>query len=362
MYAHEYPALFDGLGANAGNSGVQLATQSHGWVYPDSSNGLWAVNNQGQATGSTYYNWQYQAMLTSDGAVRSLGTLGGTSSEGTAINNLGQVSGISLLPDGSAHAFLYSSGTMQDLGTLSGGRDSLSFGMNDKGQVVGYSEIGSGSQSQGAYFFWPQLYGGQWFNPPMTAHAVIFDNGKVTDLGTLGGTNSSAMAINNAGTVVGVSETTSGVTHAFEYQAGKMIDLGMLPPNTQPGYKLSPEYSTARAINDAGQIVGSSNWHAFLYQNGKMLDLNQVVSIPHVTLTDAIGINSLGQIMAIGVSDPGYENLKGEGEYLLTPLSLGQAEYGVPEPSMLALFAMCAGIMLVRSRSRRRAPSPVRPE
>jgi probable HAF family extracellular repeat protein len=67
-----------------------------------------------------------------------LGTLGGTSSYGEAINDIGQVTGYS-----SSHAFLYtrmpgSGGVMHDLGTL-GGDYSYAYGINNSGQVVGSS-------------------------------------------------------------------------------------------------------------------------------------------------------------------------------------------------------------------------------
>jgi probable HAF family extracellular repeat protein len=67
------------------------------------------------------------------------------------------------------------------------------------------------------------------------------------DLGTLGGSSSSAAALNNRGQVVGWSTTASGETHAFVWDNGVMIDL-------------SPEKASSFAsdINDRGEIVGSS--------------------------------------------------------------------------------------------------------
>ena len=94
---------------------------------------------------------------------------------------------------------------------------------------------------------------------PSTTYQVI-------DLGSLGGRNAEAAAINNQGEVVGYSDTKGATTYAFRDIHGKMISLG----STLNGS------SFASSINNRGQIVGSSsNKHgsvsqAFLYSNGHM--------------------------------------------------------------------------------------------
>ena len=84
----------------------------------------------------------------------------------------------------------------------------------------------------------------------------------MTDLGTLGGTYSTAYGINDGGTIVGNSRHVGGNRHAFSYDPGThtMTDLGTLGGDS----------STAHGINDAGTIVGDSDTagtdhRAFMY-------------------------------------------------------------------------------------------------
>lgn len=92
----------------------------------------------------------------------------------------------------------------------------------------------------------------------------------IADLGTLGGANSEARAINDGGWVVGTSDVFQpGVTHAFLWKDGRMTDLGTLGGTS----------SRAFGINNGGEIVGSSQvagdaaWHAFRWVRGTMTDL-----------------------------------------------------------------------------------------
>jgi probable HAF family extracellular repeat protein len=150
------------------------------------------------------------------------------------------VVGYANVPTGGNHAFLYSGGSMHDLGVLAVGGQSFARGINDNGVAVGTSNICSD-------------FGGY-------DHAVMFVNGEVQDLGTLGGAYySTALGINNIGQIVGNSNSA-----AFLYSNGVMRDLNNLIDPTL-GWSLR----NANAINDFGQIVGRSIdangiTHAFL--------------------------------------------------------------------------------------------------
>jgi probable HAF family extracellular repeat protein len=77
-------------------------------------------------------------------SITDLGTLpSGNESGATGINNRGQVVGYSGTASGS-HAFLWQDGKMTDLGTLPGGDFSMANDINDRGQVVGSSNTASG--------------------------------------------------------------------------------------------------------------------------------------------------------------------------------------------------------------------------
>lgn len=181
----------------------------------------------------------------------SLGTVTGPGAESTgyALNSNGEVVGDSATtPIAGAtptHAFKYSNGQMLDLGVLPGSLNSYGRGINDSGQVVGFS----GDDPSGCCH----------------DHAFLYSNGTMTDIGTLGGADSFAYGINATGQITGSSDTpgsNSGQQHAFVYSNGVMTDLNAA---------LGGQLSQGTAINDSGSIAGSvysSGWFAFLYANG----------------------------------------------------------------------------------------------
>jgi probable HAF family extracellular repeat protein len=220
-------------------------------------------------------------------AIIDLGTFpGGTASRAVDINDAGLAVGYSFLRgDRASHAFVWTvAGGMQDLGTLSGG-SSAAVAVSESGHVVG--------ESDGHAFLWTQA-------------------GGMVDLGTLGGSTSAAAAVNAAGQVVGESFTAEGTRHAFFWSPSQgMIDLGTLGALIGvDGQPLRGAISFASAVNDAGQVVGSSDspsgHHAFLWTQAEgMIDLG---TLPSCCLSSATAINQAGQIVGVSVA-PGTPEL-----------------------------------------------------
>jgi len=274
-----------------------------------------AINAGGQVTGYSNTDKQIQvscppqkygqpkkcfepiqhAFLFSNGTMTDLGTLGGIGSEGLAINDSGQVVGWSQTKAGTSDAFLWNGTRMTDLGPLS---QFYPDGINDSGQIAG--ACGNDSvpclDSNGTFTALP--------NPPNldctgaiainnngqvlgacgdssgNSHGVVWTNGTPTVLPTLGGPYFAPTAINNNGDVVGFGQTSTFAQHGFLYRNGTMTDLG----NNIFLY----------AINDSDVMVGND----LIVSNGTVQDINNLIPAGSPGINYAVGINDNGQIIA----------------------------------------------------------------
>ncbi|MEZ6164987.1 MAG: GC-type dockerin domain-anchored protein [Phycisphaerales bacterium] len=268
---------------------LDLLYRYHGWV---NTNGVFdqvtgmGMNGQGQMLGINDFNRSIFAsymlgMLSTNAAIYdgSMPMMIGMMMP-CAINNsdfiVGSrfVTGPTGLREEQACSWHMMNG-IQDLPVLSGASSSIAKGLNDAGWIVG-SSILPGS---------------------LTPTATLWHNGAASDLGTLGGNMSQAIAINAANQAVGISELANGETHAFRFDLDAngsvlaRVDLG----------SLSGGYSIALAISDAGQIVGTSGNRAVLWENGKPIDLNSLIPTNSGwVLNKATGINESGQIVGVG--------------------------------------------------------------
>lgn len=185
--------------------------------------------------------------------MQDIGTLGGPFAQALAINDAGFVTGFAQTPKselGEGHAFLHRpyseyAWRMVDLGTL-GGSSSYGTAINDQNHVVGYSSIdGLGNE---------------------ILHAFLHDGNKMVDLGSLDSSSpkvdhSVALGINNADEVVGYSYVSSKVVGegpigqpqqvAFIYRDGKMMNLNEQIGRATRKYLLL----SAVSINEKGQIA-----------------------------------------------------------------------------------------------------------
>jgi probable HAF family extracellular repeat protein len=262
---------------------------------------------------------EIHSVVWKNGTLADLGTLGGNATASLGINNRGQVVGFSLnviadpfsfyglFFEGSSNstqtrAFLWQHGTMSDLGTL-GGPDAAAVLVNNNGDVMGFSYTNDiPNETTGIPtidpFLWRngrmidlgnlggtitqaiglnshgQLAGQGNLAGDTTQHPFFWDRGQMMDLGTFGGSNGAANSLNDSGEVVGVADFPGDqVHHAFLWKRGVMTDLGTLGTN-----------STGFTNNSQGQIVGGSGVndttvHAFLWEkHGPMVDLNDLVS------------------------------------------------------------------------------------
>jgi probable HAF family extracellular repeat protein len=244
--------------------------------YAYGANGV-GINDNGQMLGLGY-GAGYRAILYSNGSVT---TIGGQFSEGFSINNLGDVVGRFRNDDGNfqgftyingqftqipvltyvyivrsindsdqfvgslgyywshggyvhmaGHAFLDSGGVITDLGSIGGGPETYTeaFGINNAGQVTGYSTAADGTQ-----------------------HAFVYTGGAMNDCGTIAPYYTCGVSINDSGTVAGnITTYVGGQVGVFVYSNGTMRNLSDLVGLSGGGWS----QLTAYQMNNDGWIVG----------------------------------------------------------------------------------------------------------
>ena len=330
-----------------------------------------------------------------------LGSLGGVTYP-WGINNKGQVVGLSYSSQFQQnHAFLYSSGTIQDVfpqnfaATSNGAAGIEANGINDRGQIIGHSPNGAyvydPATGDRHDIFSPAQYSdalginqagdvvGEFH--PSTTHSFLYHSstGIYEDIGFLpgGAPSATAYAINNAGQITGTAAAANIGAHAFLYSNGVMQDIGTFPGG---------RFAEGRGINDNGDVVGSSDHggatppHAFLYHNGVMKDIGLLHSYDNDSY--AYGINNAGDVVGqsgftgflyhddnmvslASLIDPslgwsiesatainergqiiGYGN---QGAFLMTPHAAA-----TPAPGSLLVCGLGGGLLLLRLRGRKR--------
>jgi probable HAF family extracellular repeat protein len=220
-----------------------------------------------------------------------------TASMANAVNDFGMIVGVRFSgpsndPSTGRATLWFRDLSVLDLGTLSDGASSVATGVNNRGQVVGYSRTATGS-----------------------THAFLWQAGVIHDLGTLRPEHvwSSANGINDHGEVVGGScENDPGLVgyadaacRAFAWRRGTMQDLGVYPGGG---------YSVAQAINDKGEVVGYGDvpiefdqtaQRGLVWANGGITEIGLLLQ---GTAIQATGINDRGVVIGWVVGPDFCEN------------------------------------------------------
>ena len=241
------------------------------------------------------------------GHIMALPTLGGNNGQASAINNRGQIVGISETtvqdsgcppskPGKIISPVFWERGEVRALPTVAGDPDGFVQGINDRGQAVGSS--------------------GTCTN--IATHAVLWENGTAFQLPDLGRDGSDAYAINDHGQIVGYVSSPDGTTiFAAIWQNGGVTSIPTLPGDSA---------AFATGVNNRGQVVGSTfnsmGWsHGFISQDGVMTDLNTLIpGDSNLFIIAASNINERGQIsgMATVMSGPDEGKIHA---LLLTPVN-----------------------------------------
>ena len=261
-------------------------------------------------------------------ALTDLGTLGGDTSllpavffngfgssasySGSVIAGRSQIAG-----NAATHAFVYTGGTMIDIGTLGGADSAALFVSSDGSAVVGWSDT-LGNLSQNAFIYTggamidmgnlggynavptgisangSVVVGASAIAGNAGTHPFIYSGGVMTDIGTLGGATASAWGVSADGTVVIGYSDVGANQHGFIYSGGVMSDLGTL----------GGDYANPRGISaDGSLVVGISNlagnniYRGFLYSGGIMMDIGTLGG----SYSSLTGISSNG-LVAFGTS------------------------------------------------------------
>ena len=339
------------------------------------------------------------AVLWRNGKIIPLGTLpGGFEGLAIAINDAGQAVGFATNGKADPYCIIYCLGAQtravrwgndanpQSLGTL-GGPDSFAGYENNRGQIAGASYTSAISNSVTGQppqdpFLWQdgqmtdlgtlggslgypnamnnagQVVGTMNLAGDTTHHGFLWSQGRLSDLGTFGGDQSTAWSINDGGDVAGNADVPGSQSHhAVLWKDGSKTDLGLLPG--QP-------CSTAYAVNNHDQVVGDTGicgkggGPPFLWEHGTILDLRSLVAPTDLQLVDAWEINDRGEIAGTATLPTGEHhavlfvpNTGTPGRS--PPPGMPTTGVGAGSAELLALLGTVLALLLAGGLLRRRA-------
>jgi probable HAF family extracellular repeat protein len=209
--------------------------------------------------------------------------------------------------------------------------------MQDLGTLGGTSGYPNSMNNRGEVVGQSNLAGDQ------TAHPFLWNGSRLLDLGTLGGLNGVANWINDAGQAVGIADLPNGQGHeGFLWQNGTMTPLKPVP---------GASCSNAFAINEEGQVVGTAtDCHgnilaAVLWENGSAYDLNALVAPSGLTGIEPAYVNDRGEIVCWMFNADGTRHV-----VVLIPSGLAASE-GITAPRASSAPVTATRSTLPRGRS-----------
>ncbi len=257
-----------------------------------------AMNNAGQVVGDSHLDgemshafWQGHDLILS----------GDEFSFAYDLNDAGALVGLSARTRGPVRAFVYRGGEMTDLSNFTG-NPSVAYGINNFEAVVGSASINGRFDAFSLELGKLTLLGSPGGSPAkrITDWGLIIGDGWIHDgrnLTTFGWDSYvNTYDANNLGEIVGQAGQQVEKYRAFLYTDGKMMDLG----------NLGGSFARAVGINDRSEIVGySTNLagepRAFVYLNHRMSDLNSLLEESDGWILEvASAINNRGQIAGSG--------------------------------------------------------------
>jgi probable HAF family extracellular repeat protein len=285
-------------------------------------NGFGQVSGYSAANANTARAWRFTPGI----GLEDLGSFGGADNRSFSLNEAGQVTGYSTDTNGAVRGFIFNDGTgLQDIGSFGVGDPVFPQHINGNGQVAGFASssglelpfllaspsnlVNLGTLPLATVPASAAAYGvndsgrvvgvGSWQFGFNRAFRTGTNGVNLQQLGTLGGDESWAYAINNAGQVAGTAQPITADSHAFLFTDGAgMNDLGTLG-----GFN-----SAGLALNNVGSVVGWSqnsrlDTHAFVWSASPgMRDLNDLIPVnAGWLLQEAHGVSDNGLIVGNGL-------------------------------------------------------------